>query len=194
MNQRFIPIIIIGILILLIIGGYFLWWPKYQEFRNKRLEIEGKEADIRQKQEYFSKLEGFSNKLSEYTDEIVKVNSALPDDPSVAALFIFFQKISSENGLILENTDLGRLFSPEALGVFDEEIKKMPFSVSVSGSYSALKNFLSAIYRNTRLVEVNSITFSYPEEGGLFTFDLALETYTHQPTKAQEIEELGIPE
>ncbi|MBZ9578059.1 type 4a pilus biogenesis protein PilO [Patescibacteria group bacterium] len=198
--QRPIPVIIIvSILILLIVGGYFLGWPKYQEFGDKKLEVEGKDTEIRQKQEYLSKLEVFSDRLSEYSDELAEIDFALPTEPSIAALFIFFQKISSENGLILKDTDLGELFSsetpetPETPGTPGERIQKMPFSISVTGSYPALKNFLSVVYRNTRLIEVNSISFSFPEEEeGLFTFNLALETHAYQP-KAEK-EEAETPE
>lgn len=189
MNQRFVPFIIIFILILLAVGAYFLWWPKYLEFKDKKIEIEGKEENIRVKEEYLSKLESHSNRLANYSDEVDKINIALPADPSIAALFIFFQKTSSENGLILDETDLGRLYSPEALGALDNKIKKMPFSLSLTGSYPALKSFLSAIYLNSRLVEVTSLGFSHPEEG-LFSFNLALETYTYQPTVVEDQEEM----
>lgn len=184
--QRSILIIIVSFLILLIVGGYFLGWPKYQEFEDKKLEVEGKDTEIKQKQEYLSKLEVFSDRLSEYSDELAEIDFALPTEPSIAALFIFFQKISSENGLILKDTDLGGLFSSETLGTPGERIQKMPFSISVTGSYPALKNFLSAVYRNTRLIEVNSISFSSPEEEGLFTFNLALETHAYQPKAEKE--------
>ncbi len=185
--QRSILIIIVSFLILLIVGGYFLGWPKYQELEDKKLEVEGKDTEIKQKQEYLSKLEVFSDRLSEYSDELAEIDFALPIEPSIAALFIFFQKISSENGLILKDTDLGGLFSSETLGTPGERIQKMPFSISVMGSYPALKNFLSVVYKNTRLIEVNSISFSSPEEEeSLFTFNLALKTHAYQPKAEKE--------
>jgi len=189
--QRPILIIIVGSLILLAIGGYFLWWPEYQEFGDKKLEVEREDAKIKQKEEYFSRLESFSDRLSGYNDELAKIDFALPSEPSIAALFIFFQKTISENGLILKDTNLGELFSSEIQGTLEERIQKMPFSVSVTGSYPALKNFLSVIYRNTRLIEVNSISFPSAEEG-LFTFNLALETHAYQ--QKSEKKEAEIPE
>ena len=184
--KRPILIIIVGFLILLAVGGYFLGWPKYQEFGDKKLEVEGKDTEIKQKEEYLSKLEVFSNRLSEYNNELAEIDFALPVEPSIAALFIFFQKTISENGLILKDTDLGELFSSEIQGTPGERIQKMPFSISVTGSYPALKNFLSVVYRNTRLIEVNSISFPSSEEG-LFTSNLVLETHAYQP-KAEKKE------
>jgi len=182
--SRFSPIIAILLLVALVLGGYFLWWPKYQEFEGKRLELEGKDREIKQKEEYLSKLEGLFAQLAEYSDELNKIDLALPTNPSVAALFNFFQKTSSENGLILTNIGLGGLYS---LKPGQERIQEMPFDVSLSGSYSAFKNFLSAIYRNARLIEVKSISFSSLEEGkDLFAFDLSLKTHAYQELEAEE--------
>jgi len=115
--------------------------------------------------------------LSTYKEQLSKIDSALPKDPSVAALFNFFQKTSSENGLILTEVDMSGLFSSESSG---ERIQKMSFSISVSGSYSAFKNFLSAVYRNSRLIKVKSISFSSSEQRkDLFDFNLNLETQSY---------------
>jgi len=127
-------IILICLLIPLALGGYFLCWPKYQEFKEKKVEVETKDEEIRKKEEYLLNLEILSEKLLAYEEQLSKIDLALPKDPSVAALFNFFQKTSSENGLILTNIDVGELFSLEAP---EERIQKMPFSFSVSGSYSA---------------------------------------------------------
>lgn len=179
MSQRIIPIIIIFFLILLAAGSYFLWLPKYQEFGNKKTEVEGKDAEIKQKEERLSELEAISGKLSAYSSEVSKINSALPSEPSVAAIFNFIQKATSENGLVLSDTDIGELYSLESS---EETIQKMPFSISISGSYPAFKNFLSSLYKNSRLVEVESISFASPTEekkGSIFIFDLKLLTHAH---------------
>jgi len=176
-SKHTILIILICLLILLVIGGYFLCWPKYQEFKGKKIEIETKDEEIRKKEEHLLNLEILSEKLSTYKEQLSKIDSALPKDPSVAALFNFFQKTSSENGLILTEVDMSGLFSSESSG---ERIQKMSFSISVSGSYSAFKNFLSAVYRNSRLIKVKSISFSSSEQRkDLFDFNLNLETQSY---------------
>ncbi len=189
--SRIIPIIIIIILLALAAGGYFLWWPKYQEFKNKELELEMKDENIRQKEEYLSKLEGYINKLSEHANELSKIDTALSVDPSKPTLYNFILKTSAENGLILNSVDIGEISSKE-----EERIQKISLSISVSGSYAAFKNFLSVIYKNTRLFEIDSIGFSSPgkteEEGKeLFTFSLVLKTHAY---KEMEIDEGGTGE
>ena len=182
-------IILICLLIPLALGGYFLCWPKYQEFKGKKVEIEIKDEEIRKKEEYLLNLGILSERLSTYKEQLSKIDSALSKDPSVAALFNFFQKTISENGLVLTDIDVSKLFPSEdsaqqssAQEGSAERIQKMPFSISVSGSYSAFKNFLSVIYINSRLIEVKSISFSSSEEGkDLFDFNLNLETQSYAP-------------
>jgi len=177
-KQQIISIILVILLILLVIGGYFVWLPKYQEFGNKKTELEGKDEEVKQRQEHLSELENISTKLLEYSSEVARINSALPTEPSAAAIFNFIQKASSENGLILLDTDIGGLYSLGAAAV--EKVQKMPFSISVSGSYPSFKNFLSSLYKNSRFVDVKTISFSAPEKN-LFTFDLELEVHSYNP-------------
>ncbi len=186
--SRIIPIIIIIILLALALGGYFLWWPEYQEFKNKGLELEIKNENVRQKEEYLSKLDGHINKLSEHANELSKIDIALSTDPSKPTLYNFIMKISAENGLILDSLNIGEVSSKE------EGIQKIPLSISVSGSYTAFKNFLSVIYKNTRLFEIDSIGFSSPreteeeEEKKIFTFSLVLKTHAYKETEIKEEE------
>lgn len=182
--SRLAPIISILLLVALALGGYFFWWPKYQEFDEKRLELQGKDERIRQTEEHLSGLNTLSDRLVEYRDKTTKIDSALQTDPSVAALFDFLLKVSSENGLFLASHNLSTLYS---LALSKERIQKMPFSISLSGSYPAFKNFLSAIYKNVRLFEVDSINFASPREetGGLFNFGLLLKTQAYKPGQGE---------
>lgn len=183
--SRIIPIIIIVILLALALGGYFLWWPEYREFKNKGLELEMKNENVRQKEEYLSKLEGYINKLSEHANEFSKIDTALSADLSKPTLYNFILKTSAENGLILNSVDIGEISSEE------KRIQKISLSISVSGSYAAFKNFLSVIYKNTRLFEIDFIDFSSStkmekEETEIFNFKLVLKTHAYKETEIGE--------
>jgi Tfp pilus assembly protein PilO len=78
---------------------------------------------------------------------------------------------ASENGLVLGNIKEGTMTQ-------GEQFRDIPLSVSLLGSYNALKNFLNAIYKNSRMIEVTSISFSSPAKGGDFTFALELKTHS----------------
>jgi len=185
---RLIPIISIIALILLGAGGYFFCWPKYQEFKQQGTLLEEKNRALEEKNNYYLKLETLSNRIDAYKEELDKINSALPAEPSLPVLFDFMQKTSMENGLILGDisSSKGAISSLRSGG--NTGIEKVSLSIFLSGSYSAFKNFLSAIYKNSRLIEVDSVSFSSPTEGELFDFNLSLETYVF-PKK--EVEKAG---
>lgn len=184
--KKYAPIIFVLIAVGLIAGAYFLIWPKYQEFNLKKQEVGFTDEEFRIKEEYLLNIENNLKELSKYEEEVSKINSALPSDPSIAALLNYFQKESSQNGLILKTIDVSGLFTQAEA---QSKIQKMPFSLTVSGSYNSFKNFVLAVYKNTRLIGIKSIKFSsnYEEtEKGitakdLFEFDLEVETQSYNP-------------
>jgi type IV pilus assembly protein PilO len=182
--KKYTPIIFVLIAVGLIAGGYFIIWPKYQEFKQKKQEVEFTDEEFRAKEEYLLNIENNLKELSKYEEEVSKIDSALPSDPSIAALMNYFQKESSQNGLIMKKIDVSGLFTGAEA---QSKIQKMPFSITVSGSYDSFKNFVLAVYKNTRLIEIKSIEFSglseKTEKGlkvkDLFDFSLEVETQSY---------------
>ncbi len=167
-------IIIITVLLFLasIAGGFFLWWPEYQEFMALRKELQRKEEALQEKIEYFKNLREISKKLEDYPEEMGKIESALPDPPLEPAFLRFVQVAASENGLVTDS--LGNVAVSRSQGV-----REITFSGSFSGSYSALKNFLSAVYQNARMINVESISFGGGGEEGKTIFDFEIGFKTH---------------
>lgn len=165
--SRILPVISILIFILLLVGGYFLWWPQYQEFKDLKFQLDKKIERLSQQEKYFTELDGLLNQLKEYETELSRINSALPldTDSAVITFFNFLQKQTSENGLILKEINLEKSTPPE-----------ISFNISVVGSYAALKNFLTGIYKNIRMIEIASISFSGQDEKGFFAFNLRITT------------------
>lgn len=168
--QRFYPIISIAILILVILGWVFLLQPKYEEFGNLSSEIKTKEAAFKQKQDYFLRLNKTSQELENYSVEISKVSQAINQKIDVPALFNFIQKITSENGLILEKLGSNAVSAAST----SEGISSFPFSISVLGSYGAFKNLISSFYQNIKMFEVESVNFSSPGKGKQDLFEVNL--------------------
>jgi len=168
---RLIPIISISLLLLVILGGVFLLKPQYEDLKGLKLELEMTTIDLEQKKAYYSKLNEIDEELEGHKADIAKIDSALPIDPSIPALFYFIQVTASENGLVLGNIKGGTITQ-------GEQFQDIPLSVSLLGSYNALKNFLNAIYKNSRMIETTSISFSSPTKGGDFTFALELKTHS----------------
>jgi len=182
--SRFILVISFFLLVFLILEGVLLWWPKLQDFLNLKEQLEVKEAEIKQKEEYFTELNSLSRKMKDYSEELAKIDSALPEDPSIPALFNFIQVKSSENGLILENLTLGKI----GPSLDKPGVNQISFNISVSGSYFAFKNFLFILYKNVRIIDVSSIKFSSfgEEKRNLFVFDMSLVTYSYAGLEKEE--------
>ena len=167
----------IAILLLsILIVGVFLVFPRCQDLRALRLEIGKRNAELQSKEKYFSNLQEASRELEKYQSELSKIDSALPSDPSLPSLFNFLQKASSQNGLILE--DIG-VFSV-TVSEENPEIKEINLNLGASGSYSSFKNFLSTLEKSARLIEIENISFSAPEEKeSSFSFDLKIKVRSY---------------
>lgn len=184
--SRLILIIICFFLVLLI--GFFLIWPKYQELKNLEAKIEGKKTELQYSEEYFSKLNQLSEKLKGYEDQLAKIDFALPSDASLTSLSLinFLQGASDLNGLVFKEFSSYSITSPETAAKtpgspeteLPSKIKEIRLSFEVSGLYSALKNFLIALEKSARIIEVESISFSF-EEGEIFSFALELKTHSY---------------
>ncbi len=170
--------VIISIFIIflcLILGVIFFWWPEYKNVANLKLEIKERKAELENKNKYFSELDSISLKLKEYGSEFSKIDSALPATPIAPGLINFLAEKSSQNGLILEKVNLDKISPLEQ----DSKIQKISLSLSLSGFYPALRSFVYSLQKSAKLIEVDSIMFSQPQPGGIFSFNLKIKTYSY---------------
>lgn len=162
---------------LTILIAIFLLWPKYLKLANLEGQIKAKETELKFKAEYYQELSFLSEKLKrEFPEELEKISSALPTNPSPPSLYQFLQKTASENGLILKSIGSFSISPSTALpGIKEITLSSLEFS----GSYSSFKNFLSALEKNSRIIEVENISFSAPTEGEMLDFKLTIKTHSY---------------
>jgi Tfp pilus assembly protein PilO len=197
--KKYTKFIIAFVVILVIVGGYFLWLPKYQEYNANNEDLNKEGERTKKKKEYLYELEGHLNGLAEYQEKLDKINSAIPIKYSPASLYSFVQKATGENGLALLAADFsegGAKSDKEESLSSGLKINQIGISISTSGEYESLKNLLSTIYRTSRLIDINSLSFSSTtsediEEGpptGIFDFELQLGcNYYLEQKPAEEI-------
>ncbi len=168
--------IIGGCLILTLVLGFTLVWPKYQNLQILRSNIEMKEAELENKTNYFTQIEETSEGLEEYEENLAKISSALPQTSALSSLFNFLQLTAAQTGLFLEEISLTGVTDLEEM----EKIKEIRTSLQVSGAYSAFKDFLTAVENSSRIIEVEDITFKAPKEPtDSFSFDVQIKTYSY---------------
>lgn len=153
--------------------GFFLVLPKYQKLETAQVNIEAAEAKIASREEYLLDLKNLNKKVGEYEYELKIIDSALLDEPWPSHLFDYLSSLALENGLVMSQPS----FSIESSSK-EDKFKENKTTISLLGSYSSLKKFLTDIENSGKLFNVHKISFS-SQNGEPFSFDLILSTKSY---------------
>ena len=164
-------IISIAILASAFLFGFFLTWPKYQDFQGVRSELGQKEEELSSKTAYYSKINGVWEKLKSHEDSLAKISAFVPQGYSIPVLFNYFQRTAGETGLIIEGLTFG--------GAVGDKVKEVNINFKASGDYPSLKNFLSAIENSERLFKIKNISLSSSDNEKKFSFSMEISTYSY---------------
>ena len=152
-------------------------FPKYQTLNVFKKEVLEKQEEFHSQEKYFETLQNASEELKKYETSLSKIDSALPQNPSLPELLNFIQKASSQAGLSLKG------ISPAVTLPYKKEkgeIKETRINFLLVGSYPDFKNFLSILEKSARLIDVENISFSLPKEKeGLFNFAITIKVYSY---------------
>lgn len=169
--------IIVACFILALVLGFALDLPRYISLKELRQQVEMKIRELAYQEQYISELREASQKLKEHNTTLDLIEGSLPSAPDLPALFAYFQKVSSQNGLVLQGVSPPSIDSSELIS---GRGKRIQFALTLSGSYASLKNFLSALTKSARLITVKSVAFNAPAlETGLFTFNISVEAHSY---------------
>ncbi len=163
MNRLSVSLVL---LFLTLIWGAFFVTPKNENLTFLRQDIKEKRAELQSKATYLATLTQLSQKVNEYKAPLDKIDSAVPDSPELPTLFSFLQKVASQSGLVLTGLDvvLTPVGGSPKSAIVGLAIKETHLNLILSGSYPALKNFLSTLEKSSRLIEVESIILVAKEE------------------------------
>lgn len=175
--------------------------PNYSQSRMLQKQVEAKQSELQEKQNYFSEIKRISDNLEKYQEFLDKIEKALPQEVSLASLLRFFHTQALVSGLVMKNlspieetpqatqTKVGGAGSgegdKESAKAPDEKIKETSFRLAVEGPFASLKDFLYAIEKSSRLIEVENIAFKEGKPGGkegepvTFEFNLAVNVYSY---------------
>lgn len=185
------PKIIIALLSLIFVAAFsiLILWPNFQKFNILQKNIKVAEVELEGKQNYILSLDDLKVKLDENKEGLAKIETALPNDPTVSSLSLsdYFQKISSLSGLIFSETNPFSVAEKEE----SSKLRAITFNLKVSGSYPSFREFLSILEKSARLIEVETISFegatvgsseeaeASPETIKLPTFNLTLKVFSY---------------
>jgi len=169
--KNYISILILFSLSIVLI--FLLVSPQYQKFNDLKKEISAKEFESASQERYFEGLRENSEELKKYESFLLKLDSALPENPSLPEFSNLIQKLSSEAGVSLNGLGSYSTELYDKLG-----IKKTTADLVVSCGYSEFKNFLSILETSARIIEVEKISFS-GEKTEPFNYNLILAFYSY---------------
>ena len=169
MKQYFF-VITIGALLLSLFFLISFALPQYQDLQTAKMEIRVKQLELQTRENYFKNLNDLDRKLGDHPDEMDKISSAVPGDPSLPSLFNFLQGVASQESLVLKKLAIGQT----VLVLEKPLVQKMTLSLEVTGSYENFKKLLSSLEKSSRLIQVESLIFALPEKGESFLFNLTL--------------------
>ena len=144
------------ILFLVLILVFYLVIPKYKSFQSFLVEIGIKEAEFKAKDAYFIEITKTYRELIQHKDNLEKIETALPDNPSLSSLINFLYQKGSEKGLIIKKVNIFQGKPSDA----EKKFKEANISLDLFGSYVAFKGFLLAIEKSARLIDSQGFSFS----------------------------------
>lgn len=198
MNQKNI-ISLISFIVSLILIFVFVF-PLFSSAREIYSDLNQKRQEIEKLKELSGKIGKIEQDYDSISEAVEKVLLALPEEKDLPQLLVQFEKIAVNNGLLLESIEFGEISKKEesdfirsiedyeTLNQSKKMLSTFPNSsvlLKVVGSYSAFKNYISALEKNVRSMDIYSIQFSFSESGmrslfsdsGIFEFDLGINVY-----------------
>lgn len=125
-------------------------------------------------------LNGKYNQIS--AEEKERLDQLLPDHVNNIQLIIDVNGIAKRNSMILKNIkvstseDKNTNGSSKLMASTNPDLGTMLLSFSVTGPYSAYKNFLTDLSSSLRIIDISSTSFN-TEDKGIYTYNVELRTY-----------------
>src|SRR3989339_1617169 len=141
MNRPIVIIIIFIALTALVAWQYFM--PIFDKVSELRGDLKTWQGKLNETQALSRKLEFLKNKYNTMSDEIERVNQAVPKGEDIPGLLVQLEQLASQNGLILNSVSFAMADSKKA---------KKTTVVAENSLSAATGSFFSSRRRHTRLV------------------------------------------
>jgi len=186
------------IIIILFFGaaiiGLFYLVPEWKKFSDLRQEIEGWNDLSVELDELIQNRDALIETINTIPqDNLKRLNTSLPEGPNSSNFLVVLENLSVTHGLILKRVDLASFVqtqTPPAAGVaqpkpssliFSETsakaVKEFPINLNLEGTYDAFKTFLSDLEKNTRIIDIQEISFSSSVKAQNYEFFIKAKTY-----------------
>jgi type IV pilus assembly protein PilO len=154
--------VLLGVLILILAGGYMLDWSKQWE---QLTAARGKEDELRnqflEKKAQAINLEAYRKQLADIEQSFGAMLKQLPNKSEMEALLSDINQAGLGRGLQFE------LFKPAAQEVMSDFYAELPITVKLAGNYHDIGAFASDVSQLSRIVTLNNLALGLDKEGKL---------------------------
>jgi Tfp pilus assembly protein PilO len=190
MNKKIIASLIILAASLAL--GYFFIPSHWSSVEALRTELSQKKQTLNELNELLEKISQIEGEYQNISDEAQKIFLSLPAKRDIPYLLVHFENLASSNGLLLESINFGQLGKNEQQTAQQTKIQSANIlsnlpcftaDLNMTGSYEAFKNYLAALEKSARLMDVKSASFAIYDRSnlsaglGIFNFNLSLNVY-----------------
>jgi type IV pilus assembly protein PilO len=162
----------VGVLVLMLIGGWFAYWSAQQDELNA-----GEQQEIQLREQYKSKiqqainLEALRSQKAQVAEYVVTLEKQLPSKAEMDALLSDINQAGLGRGLQFE------LFRPGQV-VVKNYYAELPINIKVTGGYHDVGSFASDIANLPRIVTLNNMNLVTGKDGVL-SLDAIAKTFRY---------------
>lgn len=167
-NQTNQSSVIILICVLIITSvAYFLINPTLAKIKDSNIKLSAKTNEINEMKTKISSLQTLATDFTSATDQVKKLGLALPTDSDTANVLVQLETMAISSGLQMNSIQPS---TQAKKGVVN-------MTVSLQGEYTSLVNFITAMEKNLRPIDIKTINIaSAKKENNVTTnFSLGLE-------------------
>jgi type IV pilus assembly protein PilO len=189
-SRRERNILLIGFLILVLLaaGYYFLFLrPLLNTLDERAQERADKQAQLANLQQQVAELEAVRENSAEIERQLLELSKRIPTQPEIPTLVVQVEEIADAAGVTQLSIEPGDVEPPPGGGDFSV----VPVTMSFTGTYEQMQDFLLRTRNLARLVTVRSVDYCRADPlgaGGAGGECPGVETGTGETTTVEEIE------
>lgn len=168
---------IIGIILLLFGASlvYFFGLPAFNSIAELRSQSEVLVTVIERTESLNQSVANlFANYQTISSNDISSLDILVPNQIDNVKLILEIQQLAEKYGLAVQTIDVSSLGDNR---LAEQNINSVSFSADVAGFYDDFVDFLIALERSQRLIDINSVSFSAKDSEEGYRYSLSVTTY-----------------
>ena len=123
------------------------------------------------------------NSISE--EDLSKLNEVVPPNAKEGDLLVTFENMAKDSGLLLKNIEIKSAVPKDTglLVVSEDPYDKVSITLTLDGSYEALRSFLSNLERSMRILDVKALSFHAASSATSYEYSMEVTAYMKKQPK-----------